>query len=254
MTHPLPRPPSALVAARLDAPRPGARVTVAGLVLLRQRPGTAQGVVFVTLEDETGVVNVVIWRKVFEGQADRLSVVVATHTGWPGLEEPMLQAPLALDNGQLSTPPVEQFDGYAVTGYFGFDLGSEDMADTLLGWIAASRAVAQAKAAETGADPDTYLAAHEFDLAYDLAAEALRQGSLGELLRDIFPYHADLAARHDLQLMMYEGGTHVVGHGATVENETLTGFFNGFNYSPQMARIYEELIAGWHAAGGTAFR
>ncbi|MEQ8902871.1 MAG: OB-fold nucleic acid binding domain-containing protein [Roseovarius sp.] len=66
MTHPLPRPPSAVVAARLDAPRPGARVTVAGLVLLRQRPGTAQGVVFVTLEDETGVVNVVIWRKVFE--------------------------------------------------------------------------------------------------------------------------------------------------------------------------------------------
>jgi len=44
----------------------GARVTVAGLVLLRQRPGTAQGVVFVTLEDETGVVNVVIWRNVFE--------------------------------------------------------------------------------------------------------------------------------------------------------------------------------------------
>lgn len=66
MMHPLPCPPSALVAARLDAPPAGARVTVAGLVLLRQRPGTAQGVVFVTLEDETGVVNVVIWRKVFE--------------------------------------------------------------------------------------------------------------------------------------------------------------------------------------------
>ncbi|GAW36277.1 error-prone DNA polymerase [Roseovarius sp. A-2] len=66
MTHPLPCPPSALVAVQLDVPHPGARVTVAGLVLLRQRPGTAQGVVFVTLEDETGVVNVVIWRKVFE--------------------------------------------------------------------------------------------------------------------------------------------------------------------------------------------
>lgn len=194
-----------------------------------------------------------IWRDVYEGQDDRLSVVVSTHTGWPGLEEPMLQAPLARNHGQLSAPPVEQFDGYAVTGYFGFDLGGEEMADTLLGWIAASRAVAQAKAAETGTDPDTYLAAHEFDLAYDLAAEALRQGSLGELLHDIFPYHADLAARHDLQLMMYEGGTHVVGHGTTVENETLTGFFNGFNYSSQMGRIYEELFAGWHAAGGTTF-
>lgn len=42
------------------------RIEVAGLVLVRQRPGTAKGVVFATLEDETGVVNVVIWEKVFE--------------------------------------------------------------------------------------------------------------------------------------------------------------------------------------------
>ncbi|WP_297772507.1 OB-fold nucleic acid binding domain-containing protein [uncultured Roseovarius sp.] len=65
-SHPLPRPPSALIAARLSEAPFGARITVAGLVLLRQRPGTARGVVFVTLEDETGVVNVVIWRKVFD--------------------------------------------------------------------------------------------------------------------------------------------------------------------------------------------
>ena len=42
------------------------RVSVAGLVLVRQRPGTASGVIFATLEDETGVANVVIWPKVFE--------------------------------------------------------------------------------------------------------------------------------------------------------------------------------------------
>jgi len=41
-------------------------VTVAGLVILRQRPGTAKGVIFVTLEDETGIVNVVVWRKIYE--------------------------------------------------------------------------------------------------------------------------------------------------------------------------------------------
>ncbi|WIY52772.1 error-prone DNA polymerase [Devosia sp. YIM 151766] len=44
----------------------GLRVEVAGLVLVRQRPGTASGVVFATLEDETGVANVVIWPKVFD--------------------------------------------------------------------------------------------------------------------------------------------------------------------------------------------
>ena len=44
------------------------RVTVAGLVLMRQRPGTAKGVVFLTLEDETGIANIIVWRKVFEAE------------------------------------------------------------------------------------------------------------------------------------------------------------------------------------------
>jgi error-prone DNA polymerase len=44
----------------------GKWVGVAGLVLVRQRPGTASGVVFITLEDETGVVNLVIWSDVYE--------------------------------------------------------------------------------------------------------------------------------------------------------------------------------------------
>ena len=61
-----PRPPSCLIAARLDEPPVNARITVAGLVLLRQRPGTAKGVIFVTLEDETGVVNVIVWRHIYE--------------------------------------------------------------------------------------------------------------------------------------------------------------------------------------------
>jgi error-prone DNA polymerase len=46
--------------------RNGARVRVAGLVLIRQRPGSAKGVIFATLEDETGVANIIIWPKIFE--------------------------------------------------------------------------------------------------------------------------------------------------------------------------------------------
>ena len=41
-------------------------LTLAGLVLVRQRPGTASGVVFVTIEDEHGIANLVVWPKVFE--------------------------------------------------------------------------------------------------------------------------------------------------------------------------------------------
>jgi error-prone DNA polymerase len=42
------------------------RVSVCGLVITRQRPGTASGVIFLTLEDETGVSNVVVWHKIYQ--------------------------------------------------------------------------------------------------------------------------------------------------------------------------------------------
>jgi len=54
----------------------GARVEVAGLILVRQRPGTASGIVFVTLEDETGIANIVLWSDRFE--ANRRTVMSAT--------------------------------------------------------------------------------------------------------------------------------------------------------------------------------
>lgn len=50
---------------RLSTVEPG-QVGVCGLVITRQRPGTASGVVFLTLEDETGVCNVVVWPRVYE--------------------------------------------------------------------------------------------------------------------------------------------------------------------------------------------
>ncbi len=53
----------------LDRGRDGERVAVAGLVICRQRPGTAKGFVFLTLEDETGTVNVIVTPKRFERQA-----------------------------------------------------------------------------------------------------------------------------------------------------------------------------------------
>ena len=52
--------------ARLRELQDGAWVSVAGVVLVRQRPGSANGVVFMTIEDETGVANAVIWSKTLE--------------------------------------------------------------------------------------------------------------------------------------------------------------------------------------------
>jgi len=52
--------------AEACAARDGQRVETAGIVLVRQRPGSASGVCFITMEDETGIANLVIWPKVFE--------------------------------------------------------------------------------------------------------------------------------------------------------------------------------------------
>ena len=52
--------------AEAAAGRDNARVAVPGLVLMRQKLGSAKGVMFITLEDETGIANLVIWPSLFE--------------------------------------------------------------------------------------------------------------------------------------------------------------------------------------------
>jgi error-prone DNA polymerase len=49
--------------ARLPIDR---RLSIAGIVLIRQRPGSANGVVFVTIEDETGIANLIVWPQILE--------------------------------------------------------------------------------------------------------------------------------------------------------------------------------------------
>jgi error-prone DNA polymerase len=60
-------------AGDLRAARPGRRVRVAGMVITRQRPGTAKGFVFLTLEDETGIANIIVRPDLFA--RDRLVIV-----------------------------------------------------------------------------------------------------------------------------------------------------------------------------------
>ena len=57
---------------RLRDVRNGSYVTVAGIVTHRQRPGTASGVVFATLEDEVGVINLIIWSRVLDEQREAI--------------------------------------------------------------------------------------------------------------------------------------------------------------------------------------
>ncbi len=93
----------------------GAAVRAAGVVICRQRPGTASGVTFMTLEDETGLVNLVVWRDVFEAY----SVLARTRT-FLGVEGTVQQqdgvthvvAGRFFEPGEesVSLPPIESRD------------------------------------------------------------------------------------------------------------------------------------------------
>jgi error-prone DNA polymerase len=63
-------------ARRLKEMKDGDRVSIAGLVLIRQQPGTAKGIVFLTLEDETGPANIVVWQDRF--QVNRRTVMMSS--------------------------------------------------------------------------------------------------------------------------------------------------------------------------------
>jgi error-prone DNA polymerase len=72
-----------LRAVDLATQRPGRRVRVAGCVITRQRPGTAKGFVFLTLEDETGISNVIVRPKVYDEQ--RLAIIESSFVIVDGL-------------------------------------------------------------------------------------------------------------------------------------------------------------------------
>ena len=185
-----------------------------------------------------------IWADVFQDDPARLVRVIAVQTGWLGLEEQILDAPLVVAEGRK--PPVESFDAYAVTGYFSALLGSDDKALTVKGWLVQSK----------DADP-----ANPYALANAMAADELRDGritgttedTLTTLLGQTLPYHASIAADRGLALVMYEGGTHVVGFGAQMEDAELTAFFTQLNYTPEMGALYGELLAGWQLISDQPF-
>ncbi|WP_323782887.1 hypothetical protein [Leisingera sp.] len=205
-----------------------------------------------------------IWTRVFGEGSERLVRVISSQTGWLGLEEQVLSAPLWQAEQPGRKPPAAYFDAYAVTGYFGGILGVTERAGHVRAWIAGSREQARTVAAQrglTGTAAEQFAARHQYDAASAQAGAELRDGlisgdgadTLTDLLGRVLPYHAGIARQHGLELIMYEGGSHVVGIGPMVEDETLTGFFTHFNYTPEMGRLYQELLAGWSALGGSLF-
>ncbi|WP_335749003.1 hypothetical protein [Sulfitobacter sp.] len=206
-----------------------------------------------------------IWSEVFEDTAaDRLVNVISTQTGWIGLEEAILEAPLWQAEGAGKPIPAEAFDAYAVTGYFSGIVGFLEFEDLVQGWLADSLIQAQDAATSSrlsGEAAARYIAKHRYDHASAVAARDVRDGSISgtpdvavtDLIERIWPHHAAVARKYDLDLIMYEGGTHVVGLGPQLDNPELTAFMLHFNYTDEVAAIYTTILEAWRDIGGGLF-
>ncbi|MEM6941122.1 MAG: hypothetical protein AAF943_04355 [Pseudomonadota bacterium] len=203
-----------------------------------------------------------IWSEVFAETPERLVNVLSSQTAWLGLEQEVLTAPLVVAEGLA--PPAAAFDAYAISGYFGGVLGLEDYAALVASWLRESRAVAEHLAREknlTASKAQAFVRRHRYDHASAVAGRALaggadselRQDTVADLVERVWPYHARVAAAAGLDLIMYEGGSHVVGIGPRVDDPQLTSFLQHFNYTPEMGALYRQLLAGWQAVGGQLF-
>jgi error-prone DNA polymerase len=91
---------------------PGQKVRACGIVTVRQRPPTANGTLFITLEDETGVINLVVWSQTFARWRSALlaSRLLAVEGIWQRSTAPQLEAPESAGN----MPAAKKVDEPAV--------------------------------------------------------------------------------------------------------------------------------------------
>ena len=106
--------PGILRASDLNAVAEGHIVRIAGLVICRQRPGTAKGVVFVSLEDETGISNAILYSAFFEKHRllvtqERYLVVEGPVQNQHGTIHLIARHVEALVSGQTHTPGSHDF-------------------------------------------------------------------------------------------------------------------------------------------------
>lgn len=199
-----------------------------------------------------------IWSEEFAPSArGRLVRVIGTFTGWPGTEDEMLTAPA----WQAADPDgwhdlADHFDAYAITGYFYGNLEQPERLELLRRGLNTSRSEAERRAdlqGLTGAGREAFVAEHRFDRAIDRAIMELRDGAMSGqpegtvdwVIDTLFSHHRRAAAKYGLDLVMYEGGSHVVASGAEANDPDLTEFLIALNYSPGMGDLYRRLLRGW---------
>ncbi|MTH64806.1 hypothetical protein [Paracoccus shanxieyensis] len=162
--------------------------------------------------------------------------VISTHTHWQGLEWPVLEAPDWRADNPGRAAPHAYFDAYAVSGYFDGGMDRDDN-------------VARVRA----------LLAGPAERARTALRDQILHGGWPESgrtiasLRAVWDYQAAIARKYRLNLIMYEGGTHIIPPHEVQQDAALSEFYTRFNYSAEMGQIYQAAFREWTAAGGQGF-
>lgn len=194
---------------------------------------------------------------VFADHPERLVRVLAVFTGAVGFEAEMLNPVDYLAEDRSHQPLYPNFDVYAVTGYFSADLHTEARNPMVMGWLAESRARAEADGRAQGLNAAAlaaHIEAHRFDHAIELAGRELLDGgtsgaaewSVSHLLDFALTHHARVAREHGMELVMYEGGTHLLVEPRDHDNSELVELFDRINFSEPMGEAYRALVEGWN--------
>lgn len=164
-----------------------------------------------------------------EEAASRLMNVVGVHTGWMDLADVQLDGNLV--NRELDQPRSEIFDAYAVTGYLRPDFDAGKTSEHIAEWLS--------KGGESH--------------AMSMLDKSIRETRLKFLTREAWPNHFERAQKYGLDLIMYEGGTHVIipyDEELVPEHQELV---TAFNFSPYMSQLYDDALEAWRGVGGRLF-
>jgi RTX calcium-binding nonapeptide repeat (4 copies) len=176
-----------------------------------------------------------IWKKTFGENKSRVISVISTQTAWKGLEEAALNTPAWVAEGHA--PAWKSVDAYAVSGYFGGNFGTAENAKIVKSWRS---------------DPDGGFQKAFQQLSVGGLFPGTDQYSVADNIKS-FQYHADVAKKHNLSMVAYEGGQHLVGVGGVENDQELANFLIELNRRPEMKTLYTQLLDGWKQSGGTLF-
>lgn len=167
---------------------------------------------------------------VYGDQAEqRLMQVIAVQAAAPARAKAHLEGRNLVRS--FGTTTFHLFDAYALTGYLWLNMERGQTAATVRRWMSEG----------------------DEDYVFDRLAENLRNGALGVQIDHQWPEHFAYASANNLDMIMYEGGTHVIQPYTDPRDDEVIALLNLFNYSPQMDALYLELLDGWAQAGGALF-